>query len=112
MNFKVYQKVAAGEASINKCPVCRDAWQSFADIGTGLGMASGMLLGCYTCGTVFMGKDVRLEDLAGKKDYLDKLRVKAVESATALCGKVCKNPSGKRLHEIHCKKCAELREKK
>ena len=89
-------------------------WQDFIDIS-----GDGKMLGCYECGTVFISKRTRLEDLAGKCEYLDALSQTAsvvekkepmteVFEFTAKCGKLCKSNAGRVSHERRCKKCAEL----
>jgi len=105
MNFGVVPKCSPGGASVDKCPKCLYGWQDFMDIGESLGLESGVLLGCYRCGSIFISKDVRNADMDGKKEYL--LSLTKPGEFIAKCGKACRSKTGLISHERHCKECNE-----
>jgi hypothetical protein len=87
---------------LEKCPVCKNAFQDFLEL-------SEDLLGCFSCGVVFVPKHVKDSEYAGKKVQLEKqlaeVKEEDVEPGTpgalkcSICGKLCKSKLGLMSHQ-------------
>lgn len=115
MNFQVLPKDAPGGQTVNKCPMCRYAWQDFMDVGASLGLERGVLLGCYVCGIMFVSKPVRDFDKNHKREAVESESLPVGEPSeaddfVAICGKVCKTKAGLLAHERKCNKCKAVQE--
>jgi len=77
------------------CPVCGRLWEDFMIIPAStiyLRRMEGVeFLGCYTCGTIFVPKELRGKEFLGKKDQL--LSQKP-ENECDICKRVCKSHAG------------------
>ena len=129
--FYVKPKKAPSKGVLNtteKCPHCLVGFVDFMDVGRTIGLQNGVLLGCYTCGGVFVSLDACASERGGKGEMLESqdivvgkigedvkkgetvqiIPTKEIGSQIAKCGKLI--PEGKSLaaHERSCKKCKAM----
>ena len=64
--FRVASRLQ-GRDEGEKCPRCLEGWVDFMEVDAEKG-----LFGCYKCGSVFVKKSVRLDEVVGKKEQLAK----------------------------------------
>jgi len=72
--FYVKPKIAPSKGVLNtteKCPYCLRGFMDFMDIGRTLGLKSGVFLGCYACGGVFISQEGCASEMSGKKAMLE-----------------------------------------
>lgn len=108
MPFRVASKF--DKARAEKCPKCSTSFADFMEVGDGL-------WACYQCGTVFVPKQVRAEELKRKKEQLilqerqKKPELGPIVDEAGLfkcpeCGKGCKSKLGLASHMRKYKKKA------
>ena len=74
-----------------KCPICRTIFQNFIDFENNM-------LGCLSCGCVFIEKQCRV-DVGGRIKELVKAQIKEF---VCECGFKAKNNVGLAAHRRHC----------
>lgn len=77
--FYVKPKMQPSKGSLNtteKCPYCLRGFMDFMDIGRTLGLQNGVFLGCYSCGGVFIAKEVCDSEKDGKKAMLEEQMIR------------------------------------
>lgn len=77
----------------NKCPMCRHINEDFMKLDDDQ-------LACYVCGCIFLSRNARERERAGKKEKIEiELRKIVCE-----CGQKCKTKAGLAAHKRHCEK--------
>lgn len=109
------------EGSPEKCPVCKMGWVNLMDIH-----GDGSLLACFVCGCVFVSKTTRTEEAKGIKAQIQQQEAKGIKTDAVkrieteimsvddgplfkcdICGKLCKTPTGLKVHKVSCKPKAD-----
>ena len=80
------------EQTGNKCPNCRETYVDFLQM-------SDDLLGCLSCGIVFLSKEGRGKAIRFRNSII----LKKSAFACSKCSKVCKSKAGLVAHERICK---------
>jgi len=105
--FKVASRMLK-ETDGEKCPKCNMIFSDFMELDE-------FVWACYQCGTVFVPKKVRKEEILGKKEQILKQakEIKEAEEAEKLtpltcpeCGFVAKTEQGLKVHIKKHKKTA------